>query len=67
MIYDPARIEMERRRPISTIPTMGQHTTFRCTGCQGHFNRALRLKDGKRNVCPSCKDASTAQAAEVRQ
>ncbi|CAN7304033.1 hypothetical protein LJR296_001424 [Cupriavidus necator] len=66
MMYDPARIEAERRRPVSTIPYAGQHNTFRCTSCKGNFNRALRLKDGKLNVCPSCKEARVAKAAGVQ-
>lgn len=66
MIYDPAWIEKDRQRPVSTIPYASQHTTFRCTGCKGNFNRVLRLKDGKLNVCPSCKEARTAKAAEVQ-
>lgn len=66
MIVDPRIIEMRRRAPVSNIPYVGQHTSFRCTACNGHFNRALRLKDGKLNVCPKCKEARTAKSAGVQ-
>ncbi|CAG2132321.1 hypothetical protein [Cupriavidus numazuensis] len=66
MILDPRIIEMRRRAPVSTIPYAGQHNSFKCTGCNGFFNRALRLKNGKLNVCPSCKEARVAKAVEVQ-
>ena len=58
MILDPRIVEMRRRAPVSTIPYVGHHNTFRCEGCGKHEPRRLRQRDGKRNVCPACMPAA---------
>lgn len=51
---DPSWIEKDRLKPVSLIPYVGQHRTFRCEACKGGFPRTDIKKDGKRNLCPKC-------------